>query len=88
MRHAMSHAIRHAALATLFWTASLRWALAQQTNPAPPISETGPAGSSSPAATAAASDLNWVWLSLLIALAVFAIWYVARRRQSGPPPRR
>ena len=77
-------------LATLALTgaglyATLQAALAQQTNPAPPISESGPAGSSSGAATAAATDFNWVWLSLVVALAVLVLWYVARRRQSGPP---
>ncbi|AWN38492.1 hypothetical protein [Methylobacterium sp. 17Sr1-43] len=77
--------MRDAAVAGLIWIASLRAALAQQTNPAPPISETGPAGSSSGAATAAATDFNWVWLSLVVALVVMALWYVARRRQSGPP---
>jgi hypothetical protein len=74
------------ALATLALTgATLQAALAQQTNPAPPISESAPAGSSSGAATAAATDFNWVWLSLVVALAVLVLWYVARRRQSGPP---
>ncbi len=77
--------MRYAAVAGLVWLSSLRAALAQQTNPAPPIPESGPAGSSSAAATAAATDFNWVWLSLLVALVVGAIWYVARRRQSGPP---
>lgn len=73
------------AVAGLLWATSLGAALAQQTNPAPPISETGPAGSSSAAATAAATDFNWVWLSLVVAVLVMAIWYVARRRQAGPP---
>ncbi len=77
--------MRYAAVAGLIWVSSLREALAQQTNPAPPIPETGPAGSSSGAATAAATDFNWVWLSLVVAVIVLALWYVARRRQSGPP---
>lgn len=77
--------MRYAAVAALVWASSLREALAQQTNPAPPIPETGPAGSSSGAATAAATDFNWVWLSLVVAVVVLALWYVARRRQSGPP---
>lgn len=76
--------MRSAVAALLIWAWSLRDALAQQTNPAPPIPETGPSGSSSGPATAAATDLNWVWLSLLIAVIVLALWYVARRRQSGP----
>ncbi|WP_244472742.1 MULTISPECIES: hypothetical protein [unclassified Methylobacterium] len=65
------------------WTATLGSALAQQTNPAPPIPETGPAGSNSAAANAAATDFNWIWLSLAIAVVALAVWYVARRRQSG-----
>ena len=65
------------------WTASLGNALAQQTNPAPPIPETGPSGSNSTAANAAATDFNWIWLSLVIAVVVLAVWYIARRRQSG-----
>jgi len=65
------------------WTATLGSALAQQTNPAPPIPETGPAGSNSAAANAAATDFNWIWLSLVIAVVALAVWYVARRRQSG-----
>ena len=76
--------MRYAAIAGLIWVSILREALAQQTNPAPPIRETGPAGSSSGAATAAATDFNWVWLSLVVAVIVLALWYVARRRQSGP----
>ncbi|MFE1599840.1 hypothetical protein [Methylobacterium sp. ID0610] len=79
--------MRNAVAASLVWASSLQGALAQQTNPGPPISETGPSGSSSGAATAAATDFNWVWLSALVALVVLALWYVARRRQSGPPPR-
>lgn len=67
------------------WVVGLHQALAQQTNPAPPIPESGPSGSNSTAATAAATDFNWVWMSLLIALAVLGLWVVARRRQSGPP---
>ncbi|KQU21427.1 hypothetical protein ASG63_07020 [Methylobacterium sp. Leaf94] len=65
------------------WTATIGSALAQQTNPAPPIPETGPAGSNSAAANAAATDFNWIWLSLVIAVVALAVWYVARRRQSG-----
>ncbi|MGU3360065.1 hypothetical protein ACLBWX_07020 [Methylobacterium sp. M6A4_1b] len=67
----------------LLWMATLGPALAQATNPAPPIPERGPAGSNSSAANAAAMDFNWVWLSLVIAVVALAIWYVARRRQSG-----
>lgn len=66
------------------WAVSLHQALAQQTNPAPPIPESGPSGTNSTAANAAAIDFNWVWVSLLIALAVLGLWLVARRRQSGP----
>ena len=40
------------------WTATLGSALAQQTNPAPPIPETGPAGSNSAAANAAAARVR------------------------------
>ena len=79
--------MRKVVLTGLIWATSLQGALAQQTNPAPPISETGPAQSSSGAATAAALDFNWVWLSLLVAVVILALWYIARRRQSGPPPR-
>jgi len=67
----------------VLWTATLWSALAQQTNPAPPIPESGPAGSNSAAANAAATDFNWIWLSLVIAVVALAVWYVARRRQSG-----
>jgi len=67
----------------VLWTATLWSALAQQTNPAPPIPETGPAGSNSAAANAAATDFNWIWLSLVIPVVALAVWYVARRRQSG-----
>lgn len=80
--------MRHAALVLTVWFAGLGHALAQATNPAPPIPESGPSGSSSTAATGAALDFNWVWASVLVALAVLAIWMIARRRQSGPPPRR
>lgn len=79
--------MRSALLTGLIWASSLQGALAQQTNPAPLISESGPSRSSSGAATAAAVDFNWVWLSLLVAVVVLALWYIARRRQSGPPPR-
>ena len=77
--------MRHAALTLIVWFASLQASLAQATKPAPPISETGPSGSSSGPATAAATDFNWVWVSVLIALAVLALWMIARKRQSGPP---
>jgi len=80
--------MRHAALAPALWLAGLHGVLAQANKDAPPIPETGPAGSSSGAATAAATDFNWVWITVLIALAVLALWMFARRRQSGPPPRR
>lgn len=79
--------MRSAVLSGLIWAVSLQGALAQQTNPAPPISESGPSQSSSGAATSAATDFNWVWLSLLVAAVVLALWYIARRRQSVPPPR-
>jgi hypothetical protein len=74
---------RTLAITVLFWTATLGTALAQATNPAPPIPETGPAGSNSSAANAAATDFNWIWLSLVIAVIALGVWYVARRRQSG-----
>ncbi|BAU91750.1 hypothetical protein MPPM_3145 [Methylorubrum populi] len=77
--------MRYAALTLILWLSGLQASLAQATNPAPPISETGPSGSSSAPATAAATDFNWVWASVLIALAVLALWMFARRRQSGPP---
>lgn len=77
--------MRHAAFTLIVWLTGLHAALAQATNPAPPIPESGPSGSSSGPATAAATDFNWVWASVLIALAVLAIWMFARRRQSGPP---
>ncbi|CAO4192503.1 hypothetical protein [Methylorubrum extorquens] len=77
--------MRQAALALTVWFAGLHAALAQATNPAPPIPESGPSGSSSGAATSAATDFNWVWVSVLIALAVLALWMFARKRQSGPP---
>ncbi|OHV14790.1 hypothetical protein BK022_23810 [Methylorubrum extorquens] len=77
--------MRHAAFALTVWFAGLHVALAQATNPAPPIPESGPSGSSSGAATSAATDFNWVWVSVLIALAVLALWMFARKRQSGPP---
>lgn len=73
------------AAAALAWTVTTGQVLAQAMNPAPPISETGRSGSNSAATNAAATDYNWVWLSLVVALATLAVWYVARRRQSGPP---
>lgn len=73
--------MRPIATAAVFWTVSLHRALAQQTNPAPPIPESGPSGSNSAAVNAAATDFNWVWMSLLIALAVLGLWLVARRRR-------
>lgn len=79
--------MRSAILTGLLWTSGLQGSVAKQTNPAPPISETGPSQSSSGAATAAAIDFNWVWLSLLVAVVVLGLWYIARRRQSGPPTR-
>ncbi|GJE76172.1 MULTISPECIES: hypothetical protein [Methylorubrum] len=77
--------MRAIATAVPFWALTVHQGLAQQMNPAPPIPESGPSGSSSPAATAAAIDFNWVWISLLIALAALGLWLFARRRQSGPP---
>ncbi len=77
--------MRSIVYAVPIWAMGLHQALAQQTNPAPPISESGPSGSNSAAVNAAATDFNWVWMSLLVALAVLALWVVARRRQSGPP---
>lgn len=68
--------------AALFSLATLGQALAQQMNPAPPIRESGPSGSNSAAANAAATDFNWIWASLVVAVLVFAVWYVVRRRQS------
>ncbi len=41
--------------AVSIWSAGLQQALAQQTNPAPPIPESGPSGSNSAAANAAAT---------------------------------
>lgn len=75
--------IRTLTTTVALWMATLGGALAQQTNPAPPIPENGPAGSNSTAANAAATDFNWIWLSLVIAVIALGIWYVARRRQSG-----
>jgi len=74
---------RFAALLLLLGSSS--HAVAQAMNPAPPIPESGPAGSNSTANTMAAMDFNWVWVSVVIALAVLALWMFARRRQSGPP---
>ncbi|CAO4177589.1 hypothetical protein [Methylorubrum aminovorans] len=79
--------MRHAALTLIVWLAGLQASLAQATNPAPPIPESGASGSSSGPATAAAMDFNWVWISVLIALAVLAVWMFARKRQAGPPRR-
>ena len=79
--------MRHAALTLIVWLAGLQASLAQATKPAPPIPESGPSGSSSGPATAAATDFNCVWISVLIALAVLAVWMFVRSRQSGPPRR-
>ncbi|GJD74890.1 hypothetical protein [Methylobacterium goesingense] len=68
--------------AALFSLATLGQALAQQMNPAPPIRESGSPGSNSAAANAAATDFNWIWASLVVAILVFAVWYMVRRRQS------
>ncbi|KQT87364.1 hypothetical protein ASG60_13255 [Methylobacterium sp. Leaf469] len=57
-------------------------AVAQSMNPAPPIPETGPAGSNSSANTLAAMDFNWVWVSLVAIVLGAALWYVVRQRQS------
>lgn len=72
----------------LVWASTFSDALAQQTSPAPPIKETGPAGVNSTASNVAATDFNWVWLSLVIAVVALALYSMARRRQSGNPPRR
>ncbi|SFG85104.1 hypothetical protein [Methylobacterium gossipiicola] len=69
-------------LAALLWLAFPSLALAQTTNPAPPIPTTGPAGSNSTANTLAATDFNWVWVSLVIIVLGAALWYVVRKRQS------
>jgi len=50
--------------------------------PAPPIPESGPAGSNSTANTMAAMDFNWVWVSLVVMGLGAALWYVVRQRQS------
>jgi len=55
-------------------------AFAQAMNPAPPIPETGPAGSNSTATTLSAMDLNWVWASLVVIGAGAALWYFVRRQ--------
>jgi len=75
--------IRTYATATLISAGMIGHALAQAMNPAPPIRETGPAGSNSAASNAAATDFNWVWISLVIALATFAIWYAVRRKRTS-----
>lgn len=77
--------VRVLATSALISVAGLGQALAQTMNPAPPIPESGPAGSNSAAANAAATDFNWVWLSLGVALLALALWSFARRRQSGRP---
>jgi len=69
-------------LAILAPLAMPSFALAQATNPAPPIPTTGPAGSNSAANTLAATDFNWVWVSLVILVVGAALWSVVRRRQS------
>ncbi len=75
-------------MTALAWTGTASQVFAQATNPAPAIKETGPAGSNSSASNAAATDFNWVWLSLVVAVLALGLWYVARQRQAGPPPRR
>ncbi|GEP12193.1 hypothetical protein MMMDOFMJ_0384 [Methylobacterium gnaphalii] len=79
--------MRNLTLAGLGWIASFHQAFAQQTKDAPPISESGPSHATSGPAVAAAIDLNWVWVSLVVALVILGLWYVARQRQSGPPRR-
>ncbi|KQP19016.1 hypothetical protein [Methylobacterium sp. Leaf100] len=69
-------------LAALILLAAVGEAVAQAMNPAPPIPETGPAGSNSSANTLAAMDFNWVWVSLVAIVLGAALWYVVRRRQS------
>ena len=49
-------------------------------NPAPPIPETGPAGSNSAANTFASMDFNWVWASLVVIGLGTALWYLVRRQ--------
>ena len=69
-------------LAVSFLLATVGEAVAQTTNPAPPIPETGPAGSNSTANTMAAMDFNWVWVSLVAIVVGAALWYVVRQRQT------
>lgn len=71
---------RFAALLLLLGSSS--HAVAQAMNPAPPIPESGPAGSNSTANTMAAMDFNWVWVSLVVMGLGAALWYVVRQRQS------
>lgn len=82
MRQALVRTDTMTRLAALLWLASPSLALAQATNPAPPIPTTGPAGSNSMANTMAATDFNWVWVSLVVIGLGAALWYVVRQRQS------
>ena len=68
------------ALTALVLLAAPGNALAQAMNPAPPIPETGPAGSNSTANTLSAMDLNWVWASLVVIALGAALWYLVRRQ--------
>jgi hypothetical protein len=67
-------------LAALFLIWAAGDALAQAMNPAPPIPETGPAGSNSAANTLSSMDFNWVWASLVVIGLGAALWYLVRRR--------
>lgn len=72
-------------LTALVWAGTVVPVLAQQTNPAPPINERAPAGSNSTASNVAATDFNWVWLSLAVTLVALGLWYLARRRSARRP---
>lgn len=73
---------RIVSLSPLFVAGSLGRVVAQAMNPAPPIPETGPAGSNSTANTLAAMDFNWVWGSLVVIVLGAALWYGVRRRRT------
>ncbi|MGH1575215.1 hypothetical protein ACRAWG_36925 [Methylobacterium sp. P31] len=79
--------MRSAVLTGLIWDFEPSGRAGSANEPGTPIPESGPSQSSSGAATAVAMDFNSVRLSLLIAVVVLALWYIARRPQSGSSTR-
>lgn len=73
---------RIASLFSLLLVGAPGYALAQAMNPAPPIPETGPAGSNSTANALSGMDFNWIWVSLVVIGLGAALWYVVRERRS------